>query len=98
MSVQTHGHQLALRAFEDLKISLLYIPGRVWAVDWRVSKLRQFIDEKNGCIGYRLTDICRQLDLGISASHASRLFHQDMGVAIREYMKLKRLQTAAVKL
>lgn len=98
MSVQVHVHRLALRAFEDLKVSLLYPPGRVPIVDWRVSRLRQFIDEKNGCIGYRLADVCRQLDLGVSASHASRLFHQDQGFAIREYMKLKRLQTAAVKL
>ena len=66
--------------------------------DWRVARLRRAIDERDGQLGYSLSELCRQLELGITASHVSRLFHQATGMGTREYMKRRRLQTAALKL
>ena len=74
----------------------LLILGR--ETDWRVLRLLQFIDAENGRLGGKLGDLCRQLDLGVSASHASRLFRHNLGLGIREYKKLRRLHAAAAKL
>jgi AraC-like DNA-binding protein len=63
-------------------------------VDWRVFRLQQFIDRQEGRLGWRLTDACRELDLGVSAPHAARLFRQCFGLTIREYTKRKRFRSA----
>ena len=98
MTHQTRVHDLNHDAFEELKTSLLRVPHLAQNADWRVFRLQEFIDEHNGRIGYTLPDVCRKLDLGVTASHASRLFRQTFGLGIREYGKLKRLHAAATKL
>jgi len=42
--------------------------------DWRVRKLRNLIDSDPAGAQWRLDEICRQLDLCISARQARRLF------------------------
>ena len=78
--------------------AVFMVPGPYAGADWRVSRLRQSIDERDGQLGHSLSELCRQLDLGITASHVSRLFRRATGIGIREYMKQKRLQSAAIKL
>jgi len=97
--------QLMLREIRKIQIdssnkleSVFIVPRPYADVDWRVSRLRQSIDERDGQLGLNLSELCRQLDLGITASHVSRLFHRVTGIGIREYMKQKRLQSAAIKL
>ncbi|MGH9568815.1 MAG: helix-turn-helix transcriptional regulator, partial [Candidatus Angelobacter sp.] len=84
--------------FQQLTDSLLRVPRFTSNADWRVSRLLAFIDEQNGRIGSKLADVCHTLDLGVTASHASRLFSQALGIGIREYSKLRRLHTAAARL
>ena len=98
MSQQTQARDLRIETFAELTNSLSRVPSLVPNADWRVTRLQQFIDDHEGHIGYRLSDVCQTLDLGITASHASRLFRQEIGLAIREYIKLKRLHAAATKL
>jgi AraC-like DNA-binding protein len=74
------------------------LPHLVSNGDWRMSKLQKMIDGQEGRLGWRVTDACQKLNLGITASHASRLFRQEFGLGIREYKKLKRLQAAAARL
>jgi AraC family transcriptional regulator len=98
MSQRTQARDFRYEAFEKLNNSLARVPGLAPNADWRVTRLQQFIEEHQGCIGCRLSEACQKLDLGVTASHASRLFRQDLGLGIREYTKLKRLHTAAIKL
>src|SRR5690242_13853040 len=35
--------------------------------DWRVSKVKDFIDKQNGTVGTALDYLCRELDVGITA-------------------------------
>lgn len=102
----TRRHKLVYQAgppdcdrdiFEELS-NLLRLPAIAANADWRVSRLQRFIDGNQGRIGWRLSEVCRQLDLGITAPHLARLFHQGLGLSIREYSKLRRLHTAAIKL
>jgi len=84
---------------QSIEIDNVFVIPRTHAdTDWRVARLRQSIDEHDGQLGHSLNELCRQLELGITASHVSRLFRQAMGIGIREYMKRKRLQSAAIKL
>jgi AraC-like DNA-binding protein len=66
--------------------------------DWRVSKVKDFIDKHNGHLGTALDGLCRELHIGITAAHLSRLFHQETGLGIREYSRRVRMRTAAKKL
>jgi AraC-like DNA-binding protein len=66
--------------------------------DWRVSKVKDFIDKQNGQLGTALDDLCRELDVGIAAAHLSRLFRHETGLGIREYSRRVRMRTAAKKL
>jgi AraC-like DNA-binding protein len=59
--------------------------------DWRVAKLLQSIDRRNGAIDRNLAHICRELNLGISPAYAARLFRRHIGQGVREYAKKKRL-------
>jgi len=90
-------HQQIDSRFRNDNVFVL-LPRLYADTDWRVARLRHSIDERDGQLGCTLSELCRQLDLGITASHISRLFHQSTGIGIREYMKRKRLQTAAIKL
>lgn len=66
--------------------------------DWRVRKLRDLIDRDPAGAQWRLDEICRQLDLCISARQARRLFKACTGLGIKEYAKKKRLEAAAQQL
>jgi len=66
--------------------------------DWRVRKLRNLIDSDPAGAQWRLDEICRQLDLCISARQARRLFKACTGLGIKEYAKKRRLEAAAQQL
>lgn len=66
--------------------------------DWRVRKLRNLIDSDPARAQWRLDEVCRQLDLCISARQARRLFKACTGMGIKEYAKKKRLEAAAQQL
>jgi AraC-like DNA-binding protein len=67
-------------------------------LDWRVRKILLFIDAENGKIGQDMAEICRKLDLGISADYAVKLFKKITGTGFREYAAKKRLTKAASQL
>lgn len=66
--------------------------------DWRVDGILRFIDEQSGKLGWDLNDVCTQLELGISGTHAAKLFTRHTGMGIREYAKQVRLTLAAQRL
>lgn len=66
--------------------------------DWRVRKLRNLIDSDPARAQWRLDEICRQLELRISARQARRLFKACTGLGFKEYAKKKRLEAAAQQL
>ena len=66
--------------------------------DWRARKLRNLVDSDPARAQWRLDEICRQLDLGISSRQARRLFKACTGLGIKEYAKKKRLEAAAQQL
>jgi methylphosphotriester-DNA--protein-cysteine methyltransferase len=66
--------------------------------DWRVEGLLRFIEKEGGKLGWDLNGVCAQLQLGISGSHAAKLFSRHTGMGIREYAKQVRLTRAAMKL
>ena len=68
------------------------------SADWRVEGLVRFIDKQGGKLGWDLNRICAQLELGISGSHAAKLFTRQTGMGIREYAKQVRLTVAALQL
>jgi len=45
-----------------------------------------------------MAEICRKLELGISADYATKLFKKDTGIGFREYGAHKRLMKAASQL
>ena len=80
----------------DLLRCLLPIPPRARIDgDQRIAKLTDFIDRRDGRIGWNLKDTCRELKLNISAPYAARLFKLSRGLGIREYAKKRRLSAAA---
>ncbi len=81
-----------------LDLDLLLPPASLKTADWRAIRLRRFIDDHDGQVGCSLEVLCRQLDLGITPSYASRVFRLSLGVGIREYMKRVRLHAAGRKL
>ena len=80
---------------EDCAPELPQLPAHA---DWRVSKVKGFIDKQNGNLGTALDYLCRELDVGITAAHLSRLFRQETGLGIREYSRRMRMRTAARRL
>ena len=74
----------------------LQLPELAPNCDWRVFRLQQFIDRQMGRLGWRLTDACQDLELGVSAPYAARLFRQYVGLSLREYTKRRRLRSAAM--
>lgn len=76
----------------------LAMPEREGTSDWRVRKLREFMEASSGKTGGDLRALCRHLQLGITASHASKLFKRLMGIGPREYAKRLRLKRAADRL
>lgn len=66
--------------------------------DWRVEGILRFVDEQSGKLGWDLNDLCTQLELGITGTHAAKLFTRHTGMGIREYAKQVRLTLAAQQL
>ena len=67
-------------------------------MDWRVFRLKQFIDNHAGGVDSGLKRACRQLGLDISLSRARYLFKRDIGLGVREYAKRERLLIAVERL
>jgi len=67
-------------------------------VDWRIQRIVRFIEEQDGKLGWNLDNLCALLQLGISGSHAAKLFVRHVGIGIREYAKQRRLRVAAEQL
>jgi AraC-like DNA-binding protein len=67
-------------------------------MDWRVRKILLFLDSEDGKIGPDMAEICRKLDLGISADYATKLFKKETGIGFREYAARKRLAKGATQL
>ena len=66
--------------------------------DWRAKKLKEFIDQDQVRIRWRLGDACKQLGFPISDRQARRLFRISIGVGIKEYSRSRRLAHAAEQL
>jgi len=66
--------------------------------DWRVEKLRSFIDTGAAKARGNLDQACRKLQLGVSSRQARRLFRACTGLGIKEYRMKRRLAAAAHKL
>ena len=54
-------------------------------IDWRVRKIKEFIDTKNGVTGSDFDEICEQLNLHISGTYAAQLFKESIAIGWREY-------------
>jgi len=66
--------------------------------DWRAKKLKEFIDQHEGRVRWKLGDACKQLGFPMSDRQARRLFKVSIGVGIREYSMNRRLASAAEQL
>jgi methylphosphotriester-DNA--protein-cysteine methyltransferase len=66
--------------------------------DWRAKKLKEFIDQDQDSVRWRLGDACKQLGFPISDRQARRLFKISVGVGIEEYSRNRRLARAADQL
>src|SRR6267378_2494236 len=66
--------------------------------DWRAKRLKEFIDQQQGKVRWKLGDACRELGFPISDRQARRLFKVSMGVGIKEYSMNRRLAWAAEQL
>jgi AraC-like DNA-binding protein len=67
-------------------------------IDWRIRKIKELIENKNGTAGSDLDKICKQLNLHISGTYAAQLFNESIGIGWREYAARYRLATAAERL
>jgi methylphosphotriester-DNA--protein-cysteine methyltransferase len=67
-------------------------------VDWRVRKIKEFIDNRNGVTGSDFDEICGQLNLHISGTYAAQVFKESIGIGWREYAARYRVATAAERL
>jgi len=67
-------------------------------MDWRIKKLKEFIDTNIDNAAWNFDEVCQQLHLGISVYQASRLFGRSIGVGLRKYVTRRRFENAAEKL
>jgi transcriptional regulator GlxA family with amidase domain len=66
--------------------------------DWRVEKLRNFIDSHPGELRRSLSYVCKHLELPMSDRQARRLFKSTTGIGIKEYVRRTRLTRAIEQL
>ncbi len=52
------------------------------ALDWRAMKLKDFIDQQQGAVRWRLGDACRELGFPMSDRQARRVFKVSMGIGV----------------
>src|SRR5882762_3630536 len=67
-------------------------------IDWRIRKIKELVENKNGTPGSDLDKICRELNLHISGTYAAQLFNESIGIGWRDYASRYRLATAAERL
>jgi AraC-like DNA-binding protein len=67
-------------------------------MDWRIKKLKEFIDANIENAAWNFDEVCQQLHLGISVYQASRLFGRSIGIGLRRYTTRQRFERAAEKL
>ena len=67
-------------------------------MDWRIKKLKDFIDTNTETASWNFDEVCRQLGLGISVYQAGRLFGRSIGIGMRRYAIRQRFEKAANKL
>src|SRR6267142_6997934 len=67
-------------------------------MDWRIEKLKEFIDTNIQKASWNFDDVCQQLHLGISVYQASRLFVRSIGIGLRRYATRRRFERAAAEL
>jgi AraC-like DNA-binding protein len=82
----------------DLNGGLDKAPASKRSADWRVERILHFVNTQDGKLGWGLSELCVQLELGITGSHAAKLFSRHTGTGIREYAKERRLTLAAQQL
>jgi AraC-like DNA-binding protein len=82
----------------DLNGGLDKAPTSKRSADWRVERILHFVNTQDGRLGWDLSRLCVQLELGITGSHAAKLFSRHTGTGIREYAKERRLTLAAQQL
>jgi transcriptional regulator GlxA family with amidase domain len=64
-------------------------------MDWRAKKLKEFIDQQQGKVRWKLGGACEQLGFPMSDRQARRLFKVSIGMGIKEYSMKRRLTCAA---
>jgi AraC-like DNA-binding protein len=67
-------------------------------MDWRIKKLKEFIDTNIEHASWNFNEVCQQLQLGITVHQASRVFERSMGIGLRKYATRQRFENAAEKL
>jgi two-component system response regulator YesN len=67
-------------------------------MDWRIKKLKEFIDTNIQTAAWNFNEVCQQLHLGISVYQASRLFGRSIGIGLRRYATRQRFERAAERL
>jgi methylphosphotriester-DNA--protein-cysteine methyltransferase len=65
--------------------------------DWRIIKLKEFVDSHGGNVE-DADPICKQLQLEISGRYAGLLFKRSIGIGLREYAMRQRINLAAERL
>ena len=67
-------------------------------MDWRVTKLKAYIDGHAGGVGSSLKHTCEELRLGISPAYLAQLFKRETGLSLKKYAKRERLLIAMERL
>lgn len=67
-------------------------------VDWRATKLKEFVDNNYAGAHWDLDEVCRRLELSLSGRQARRLFKFSTGMGIKQYAQNIRLGFAAKQL
>jgi AraC-like DNA-binding protein len=67
-------------------------------LNWRIRKLKEFIDDAPGQVNGGLGRVCNQLQLSLSDRQARRLFKRAAGMSMKEYARRRRLVFAAKQL
>ncbi len=94
------GEQPFVERLETLEslIDRVFPQGVNSSMDWRVKKLKEFIDKTGGKVHGNLGDVCKELELSLSDRQARRLFKESAGISIKEYARKRRLVFAAKQL
>jgi len=68
------------------------------SLDWRATRIKEFIDSHPLQPGRNLDAVCSELGLSMSGRQARRLFQRSFGLGIRDYARNRRLSVAAEQL